>query len=137
MRVLTGLRVATYNLYLGADLALLFGATDLADLTARTARVRQQLAATRFPERARAVAAILARERPDLVGLQEVARWTTAPLARDGGPGEQRVLADFLAVLVDALAEAGCGYDVHAVTSGFSGACRCPGPSGSAWPAPT
>ena len=81
---MTGLRVATYNLYLGADLSLLFGVTDLDELAKQVRVVREQLEATRFDERARAVAAVLGRERPDLVGLQEVSRWTLTAAGRRG-----------------------------------------------------
>ena len=60
------------------------------------------------------MAAVLARERPHLVGLQEVARWTPAPLAPDGSLGDERVLDDFLPTLLAALDEAGCRYTPHA-----------------------
>ena len=113
---MTGLRVATYNLYLGTDLALLFDVADLDALAERARTVRDQLQATRFDERARAVASVLVRERPDLVGLQEVSRWTLTP---DGG--EEQVLVDFLPTLVDELRRAGCAYDVHAVNPNFGG----------------
>ena len=114
---MTGLRVATYNLYLGADVALLFGAADLDQLSARVHVVRAQLAATRFEERARAVAAILARERVDLVGLQEMSRWTTTP-----PDGEEQVLVDFLPTLLAELAASGAAYDAYAVNPNFGGA---------------
>ena len=42
---MAGLRVATYNVYLGADLSLVFGATDEADLTRRARRVQRQAVA--------------------------------------------------------------------------------------------
>ena len=119
---MTVLRVATYNLYLGADLAQLFGVTDLERLAGRVGVVRGQLEATRFEERARAVATLLARERPDLVGLQEVSRWVVAPIGADGAVGEERVLVDFLPTLLDALGQAGCPYDAHVVCASFSGA---------------
>ena len=118
----TAVRVATWNLYLGADLAPLFGARNFDELATRVRVVRQQLEATRFEERARAVAAVLARERPHLVGLQEVARWTLAPLAADGSLGAERVLVDFLPTLLAALDEAGCRYAAHADNENFSGA---------------
>ena len=114
---MTGLRVATYNLYLGADVALLFDAADLDQLADRVHVVRAQLAATRFEERARAVAAILARERVDLVGLQEMSRWTTTP-----PDGEEQVLVDFLPTLLAELDAAGAPYDAHAVNPNFGGA---------------
>lgn len=116
------MRVATYNLYLGADLALLFEVADLHQLDETVVVVRTQLQRTRFEERARAVAALLARERPDLVGLQEVTRWTSASRQPDGSLGPERVLEDFLPTLVGALDAAGCAYDVHAVSESFAGA---------------
>ena len=113
---MTGLRVATYNLYLGADLSLLFGVADLEELAKQVRVVREQLEATRFDERARAVGAVLGRERPDVVGLQEVSRWTLTP-----PDGEEQVLVDFLPTLLDALDSAGCSYDAHAVNPTFGG----------------
>jgi endonuclease/exonuclease/phosphatase family metal-dependent hydrolase len=119
---MTRLRVATYNLYLGADLTVLFGVSHLDQLAEAVRLVREQLASTRFEERARAVAALLAREDPDLVGLQEVTRWAAAAQRPDGSLGPEVVLVDFLPTLVDALESAGCAYDVHAVNENFSGA---------------
>ena len=115
---MTGLRVATYNLYLGADLALLFDATDLDQLAARVHVVRAQLAATRFEERARAVAAILARERVDLVGLQEMSRWTThaAPTARS------RCSSTSCPPCSPRSTPPAAPYDAHAVNPNFAGA---------------
>ena len=113
---MTRLRVATYNLYLGADLALLFDVADLDTLAKQVRVVRAQLEATQFEERARAVASILTRERPDLVGLQEVSRWTLTPPG-----GEEQVLVDFLPTLLDELERAGGAYDVHAVDPNFGG----------------
>ncbi len=115
------IRVATYNLYLGADLARLFDVTDADDLARAVVRARAELDATRFEERAEAIASVLGRERPDLIGLQEVARWTTAEVRDDGSPGTERVLVDFLPALLDALEERGCRYDVHAVSPSFAG----------------
>lgn len=116
------LRVATYNVYLGADLSLLLTVSDPDELTDRVKLVRGQLDVTRSGERVHAIAALLARERPDLVGLQEVARWTTAPLGRDGTAGPEQDLADFQAELLTALAETGCAYDAYTVNHGFAGA---------------
>lgn len=113
---MTRVRVATYNLYLGADLARLFDVRDLDQLAETVRLVREQLDATRFDERARAVAAILARERPDLVGLQEVSRWVVTPTG-----GTERVIADFLPTLLLELERAGCAYDAHAVSPNFGG----------------
>ena len=121
---MTRVRVATYNLYLGADLSLLFRVADLDALARQVAVVRAQLDATRFAERAGAVAALLSRERPDLVGLQEVARWVST------GPDGEHVLADFLPMLLDALEAVGCPYDAHARTTAFGGSLPV---SGTEW----
>jgi endonuclease/exonuclease/phosphatase family metal-dependent hydrolase len=115
------LTVATYNVYLGADLALLFAATGLEELDALAAAVRDQLARTDFRQRAAAIARILVRERVDVVGLQEVSRWTTSTLDGSGSAHGERVLEDFLPILLAALADAGANYDPHAVTPSFEG----------------
>jgi endonuclease/exonuclease/phosphatase family metal-dependent hydrolase len=112
------LTVATWNLYLGADLSRLFDVGDAAGLARATEEVAAELAATRFEERAGAIAAVLAREAPDVVGLQEVARWSRSPAG--GGPPE--VLADFLPTLLAELAARGLRYDVHASAPAFGGA---------------
>jgi hypothetical protein len=119
---MTSVRVSTYNLYLGAELALLFGVGDMAELARQVDVVRKQLEATRFPERATAVASLLARERPHLVGLQEVSRWAVAPVEPDGSLGKEQVLVDFLPALLQALEEVGCPFDAHVVNENFAGA---------------
>jgi endonuclease/exonuclease/phosphatase family metal-dependent hydrolase len=112
------LTVATWNVYLGADLSRLFDVRDAAGLARATEEVAAELAATRFEERADALAAVLAREAPHLVGLQEVARWSS----RSTADGPTEVLADFLPTLLDALADRGLRYDVRASAPAFGGA---------------
>lgn len=104
------LRVATYNLYLGVDLSLLFGVPE-EGMDEVVAELLRQLAVTDFPARARAIARLLVEADVDLVGLQEVTTWTR------GGA----LVCDFRAELLDALAEAGGHYDVHAVNENYSG----------------
>ncbi len=104
-------RVATYNLYLGADLSVLLGDAGGERLEAYRAVVQQQLEVTAFPRRAPAVASILAREEVDLVGLQEVCTWHA-----DGAP-----LWDFTAELLAALAALGEPYDVVITQPTFHG----------------
>ena len=114
------LRVASYNLYLGADLTVVFGATDADQLRGRAQLVHGQLRGTDFVARAAAVARLLARALPDVVGLQEVARWTRTTLLTDGSRTEE-VWCDFLAELLRALDDAGTPYDAHAVSRSFRG----------------
>ena len=105
------LTVATYNVYLGADLALLFAATSIDELAERARVVQRQLTVTDFAQRADAIARILAREDVDVVGLQEVTRWES-----DG-----ELVVDFLPLIVKACENAGAAYDVHAVNQSFAG----------------
>jgi hypothetical protein len=115
-------RVATYNVYLGADLSALFAVTGPDELADQVKVIRSQPDATHAGERARAIAGLLAPERPDLVGLQEVARWTVAPLDEDGVAGPEQTFVDFRHELLGALAAAGCAYDACAVNENFAGA---------------
>ena len=115
------LRVATYNLYLGADLTLVFGVADEADLVERARQVHDEAVGTDFAARAAAVAAILVREGVDVVGLQEVARWQVAEPGR-----APEVRCDFLAELTGALEREGAPYDVHAVNPNFGGSAPLP-----------
>lgn len=111
------LTVATYNLYLGADLSPLFGVQDTDDLLRQARTVQAQLVGTEFPSRAKAIAALVARERIDVLGLQEVAGWTRTTT---GGPGEE-VWCDYLAELLIAFEAQGTPYDAHAPNSNFHG----------------
>lgn len=110
------LDVATYNLYLGADLNPLFGASSLEDLVARAAGVYARVQQTDFPERSRTLARLIAHERPDVIGLQEVGLWETAPL----GGGEFTTTYDFLATLQADLAAANVPYRAVATNRNFS-----------------
>lgn len=108
------LTVATYNVYLGADLTPLFAAQTPAAFVAAAATVYAQMEYTDFPRRAEAIADQIAEHSPDVVGLQEVALWQTGPL---GGALETRF--DFLPILLDALARRGLGYRAVAVNTNF------------------
>lgn len=120
------LRVATYNLYLGADLTVVFDVADAHELGRQARLVLDQVLATDFPSRARAVARILVRERVDVVGLQEVARWSRV-VEGVGGGEQHEVWLDFADELLAALEEAGATYDIHACTENFRGGARVAG----------
>lgn len=120
------LRVATWNVYLGADLSVVFSVSGQDDLADRFRAVRDQVLATDFPARAEAIAALLVRERVDVVGLQEVARWSRT-VEDVGGGSRQEVWLDFLALLLAALERAGAAYDAHASSRSFRGGARVPG----------
>jgi Endonuclease/Exonuclease/phosphatase family len=106
-------RVMTRNLYLGADLTPAIGAKSLPELVAANGKILREVTANDFPTRADGLADEILAERPDLVGLQEVALWRTAPPSLaplQTGPSATAVRYDFLRELLDEL-NAGKGQD--------------------------
>lgn len=119
-------RVATYNLYLGADMTVIFRVGSPEELAGQARAVLDQVVATDFPARAGAIARILVAQDVDVVGLQEVAQWSRVVEEPGGGPRVE-VWLDFLDELMQALVAAGSRYDVHACGVNFSGSARVDG----------
>ena len=111
------LTVATYNLYLGADLTPLFSASSTQELVQRAGQIYANVVRTDFPSRAEAIAKLLAADPPDIAGLQEVSLWETGPI---GGPLSPSY--DFLRLLLAALARHGLAYRPVAVNVNFASA---------------
>jgi endonuclease/exonuclease/phosphatase family metal-dependent hydrolase len=122
--------VGVFNVYLGADLTPLFGASSLADLAARAGAIYAEMVRTDFPQRAEAIAELVVEDRPDVLGLNEVARWEVAPLTlvpTPGGPvpvvtGPYSTTYDFEQILLGALSAAGEQYTVVARNTNFTSA---------------
>ncbi|MDQ6934116.1 MAG: endonuclease/exonuclease/phosphatase family protein [Actinomycetota bacterium] len=120
--------VATYNVYLGADLTKILGGTTRQQMAQLAAEVLDDVASTDFRERAHGIVAALAPGGasesggtwPDLLGCQEVCRWSTGSLGPSGA-GPPQIWCDFTAELLAAFAAAGQRYDVVAQTSTFGG----------------
>ena len=113
------IKVITQNLYLGADLGLLEGAS-LAQLPAALAQFWAQVQSTNFPERAEKLADEIAAADPHLIGLPEATLWRSGP--RDGvgnlnGGNATDIEHDFIQILLDKLADRGKPYAVAAVSS--------------------
>ena len=108
------LTAASYNLFLGGDIGALIRAGTAADFFAAASALWQNVQATDFPARADAIAALLAEEHPDVVGLQEVADWEATSLTGSPVPSY-----DFLEILLDALAEQGTPYRAVATNTNF------------------
>lgn len=111
--------VQTYNMDFGGDLSHLFD--PRLDLITATSTVWAETVASDIPTRARGLARSIARMQPDLVGLQEVSIWRTAPTADGMTPGGPFVTEyDALSLLLAALRHLGTPYRAVAVDPTFT-----------------
>jgi endonuclease/exonuclease/phosphatase family metal-dependent hydrolase len=102
------LTVMTRNLYLGSSLGPALEATTPEAFVEAVARIYATVQYTNFPQRAEAIADEIQATDPDLIGLQEVTKWTTGGV--NPPPGY-----DFLAILENDLQARGLHYTVAAV----------------------
>jgi endonuclease/exonuclease/phosphatase family metal-dependent hydrolase len=106
------LKVMTRNVYLGADLIPLAGATDEASFEQAAAQRFQTVQNNDFPARAKLIAAEIRKAKPDIVGVQEATTWRRgADGLKDGSqtPATQ-VVYDSATELLKALKRAGTPY---------------------------
>lgn len=99
-------RVMTRNLYLGADLTPAIAAPNLEAFVAANGQILREVTANDFPVRAKGLAHEILERKPDLVGLQEVALWRTAPVnfeVLSKGPSATTVRYDYLQELLGQL----------------------------------
>ena len=119
-------KVMTRNIYVGVDVTRpldaaegLEGVDALLAVAHEAHAMEETLEQTNFRVRARLLARELAREKPDLVGLQEVAKWRSGPVEylppNVGVPNATHVDADYLKILLRALRQAGSPYRAVAV----------------------
>lgn len=105
------LKVMVRNVYLGADLIPLAGDKPRDEFERAAASRYQTVLRNDFATRAKALAAEIARHRPDLVGVQEAAIWRTGP--KDGTTTRANdVVYDSTEVLLKELANRGQRYRV-------------------------
>jgi len=102
------LTVMTQNLYLGSSLAPALEAKTAEEFVAAVAQIYATVQYTNFPQRAEAIADEIQEKGPDLIGLQEVTKWTTAGVSPPPG-------YDFLAVLQSDLEARGLDYSVGSI----------------------
>ena len=116
-----GVEVQTYNVDAGAELTPLFAASD--PLVA-TSMIWAQMQMSDIPGRAHALAEVIAEEAPDLVGLQEVSTWRSAPAEFTGSTfeavGEFVTEHEVLDLLLDDLADLGTPYELVVANTNFS-----------------
>jgi endonuclease/exonuclease/phosphatase family metal-dependent hydrolase len=106
----TKLTVMTRNLYVGGEVTPALQTNSVDALVDTAGAIVKQVHATKFPSvRAASIAAEIKKRKPDLVGLQEVAWWRTAPVdlnAALGTPSASQtdpLGGDFLADLLKAV----------------------------------
>lgn len=112
----------TRNLYLGANLTPAIGAETPEQLGAANGQILREVVANEFPLRAKGLAAEILEQEPDLVGLQEVARWTTTPLNPKAANIQYDYLAELMAELNAGKGKGGKGkpqYEVVVVQEEF------------------
>lgn len=102
------LTVMTQNMYLGSSLNPALEATTPEAFVEAVARIYATVQYTNFPQRAEAIADEIEEKEPDLIGLQEVSKWTTGGINPPAG-------YDFLAILESDLAARGLHYSVASV----------------------
>jgi hypothetical protein len=98
----------TRNLYLGADLTPAIGAKSLEEFVAANGKILRDVTANNFPVRAEGLADEILDQKPDLVGLQEVALWRTGPPSLAPfvtGPSATTVRYDYLEELLAELSQ--------------------------------
>jgi endonuclease/exonuclease/phosphatase family metal-dependent hydrolase len=102
------LTVMTQNLYLGSSLGPALEAATPEAFVEGVARIYATVQYTNFPQRAEAIADEIQQAEPDLIGLQEVSKWTTAGVNPPAG-------YDFLAILENDLKARGLNYSTAAI----------------------
>jgi endonuclease/exonuclease/phosphatase family metal-dependent hydrolase len=106
-------KVMTYNMYLGSDLAGIFQAQTPEELVLEVGEAFSDVQGSNVPERIDEIADQIATNSPDVVGLQEVALWRVgAPF--DPSPANT-VAFDFLQILLDRLRDRGAHYSAISV----------------------
>jgi hypothetical protein len=111
--------VMTQNQYLGTDLTPVIAAIDADAFNQAAIVALQQIAANHYPARARKLAQLIARRRPELVGLQEVFAFACSDLLPDDGLGcdDPQIDGAFNDHLALTLAALGQSYKAVAVVN--------------------
>jgi endonuclease/exonuclease/phosphatase family metal-dependent hydrolase len=103
------LTVMTQNMYLGSSLNPALEATTPEAFVEAVARIYATVQYTNFPQRAEAIADEIQEKDPDLIGLQEVSKWTTGGVNPPAG-------YDFLAILENDLEARGLHYSTASIS---------------------
>lgn len=111
------IKVETRNLYLGADLTPAIVAPTPPAAYAAAGDIYRSVLDTNFTARAKRLADEIANDKPQLIGLQEVALWRRGQEGAPDGPATaaEEVVVDFLDLLTRELEKRGLNYDVSSV----------------------
>ena len=115
-------KAMTRNLYLGADLTPAILAPNAPALFAAAGVIWEEVENNDFPTRSKGLANEILTEKPDLVGLQEVALWREGPVNMEvltKGPSATTVKYDYLTELMNELNAGGQNYEVVYVQGEF------------------
>src|SRR5262245_37500758 len=107
--------VMTLNVYVGANVDRMLAVQEPVELPPLVAEVFPELLATNFPERAAAIADVIARVRPQLIGLQEISTIRLRSPGREADkdtPAADTLRLDYLDLLLAALTRHGLDYRV-------------------------
>lgn len=119
-------KVMTRNIYLGSPLSPALNAGSVAELCTGAGEVLRQVDGTNPPARMRAIGNEIANKKPDLVGLQEVAKWSIQNPS-DGGDVKYTFLGqpattvkyDFLKLILNRLKQRGTPYRAVSISNNF------------------
>jgi endonuclease/exonuclease/phosphatase family metal-dependent hydrolase len=116
------LTAMSYNIFQGTELSNAEAAKSLSQLGPAVGKDYQNVIKSNIPARAKALAAAIKANAPDLVGLQEAVLWRTAPAGASGvtiPPNATHVAFDSVKLIVGALAAKGAHYSAVAITDNF------------------
>lgn len=114
--------VLTQNLFLGAALTPVLDVETEAEFEETAESIYREVLESRFDRRAESLADEIAGVEPDVIGLQEVARFAEQ--------GEEATTRDYLRILVERLEGEGLSYDERAAVETFDAEFPVEGGSG-------
>ena len=111
------LTVMTYNVYVGAPPDELLNVMSRTEVPLKVAEFYRNYQASNFPGRAAAIAKIIKKSQPHVIGLQEISLVRTQDPADSltnpgAGPNATAVESDFLEEMKAALIKEGLNYNV-------------------------
>ena len=111
------LTVMTYNVYVGSSADPLLSVENLGQAPGEVLTMYNNVMASDFPGRAKAIAKTIQTHQPHIIGLQEISlirRQSPGDLLSGGTVSAEEVVLDFLDILMDALQAEGLSYQIAA-----------------------